>query len=437
MSAAQFCPMCLKQAAYHRLIWTPLATSVCLEHTCLLLDRCQLCNRQVTARDIVNAKCNGCGANLSCAESVQADEFGLLAQRVIQAWFSRHTPSLPDTFIPEELPRVLYRVVEGLRYIAQQLAASDWPLLHTLPFQPKGQMVNYTVGSSALSPVQSYCLYTTAFKGIVNWPTEFYRLLDAQRLHDVVKIRGSKMKEDLGSLYSLWYGFHWKIHPAFAFVQNAFDEYLAEHYGSVPSSSHWDRVCRRPDLAEKFGFVSLRQAEKTDGVSAWTIQRLIGTGKLKVHILYDDAYRIKDELVNKEDLMRLQSRLTPLLSLNEVVQILGVAEEVVSELVRMGILAIEYGRSRRFHYWKFRDQELRVFLSKIKNSPLVRMLDGLESKNAIMTLDNASHMLEVVGLNAASTLQRVAEGKLRAYYDSYKTFRCGDLLFDPNDLQCV
>ncbi len=435
VSAAQFCPGCLDQSAYHRLIWTPTATSVCLEHYCLLLDRCQICSRQVTVRDIVMAKCGGCGANLRLAESVQVDEFGLLEQRVIQAWLSGYSPALPENFIPQQLPRVLYRVIEGLRFTAQQLAASGWPLLHTLASRPNGPVMTYIVGSNALSPFQSYCLYTTAFRGIVNWPTEFYKLLDAQRSQAGVKIRGSKMQEDLGSLYSLWYEFHWKIHPAFSFVQNAFDEYLAEHYGSVPSSSHWDRVCRRPDLAEKFGYISIYRAEEAVGIPTLTIQRLIHTGKLKVHILYDDKYHIKDELVYKADLMRLHGCLTPSLSLTEVIQILGVSEDVISELVRMGILAVEYGRCRRFHCWKFRAVELQVFLSKIKNSPRVGMLDGLDHKYVAMSLDTASHTLAVDGFNAASTLQLVAEGKLRAYYNPYKTFRCGDLLFDPGDLQ--
>src|SRR5260221_3880601 len=30
----QFCPLCLKSATYHRLIWLPLACAACLEHQC-------------------------------------------------------------------------------------------------------------------------------------------------------------------------------------------------------------------------------------------------------------------------------------------------------------------------------------------------------------------------------------------------------------------
>jgi hypothetical protein len=34
-SAAQYCPHCLKSAAYHRLSWAPISSTICLEHNCL------------------------------------------------------------------------------------------------------------------------------------------------------------------------------------------------------------------------------------------------------------------------------------------------------------------------------------------------------------------------------------------------------------------
>src|SRR5260370_23210535 len=118
-------------------------------------------------------------------------------------------------------------------------------------------------------------------------------------------------------------------------------------------------------------------------------------------MLYDDKYRIKDELVNKADLTRLHSRIAPFLSLEEVIQILGVSEAVVSELVRMGILAVEYGRSRGFRCWKFRELELQVFLSKIKNSPRPGRLSGLDSKYIALTLGTASQALALGGFMTA------------------------------------
>lgn len=437
-SAGQFCPKCLNQSSYHRLIWTPTVTSVCLHHECLLLDRCYECSKQVTVRDIVMAKCSGCGADLKYAKSVQVDEFGLLSQRVIQAWLSGCAPALPENFIPEQLPRVLYRVIEGLRFTAQKLAASGWPGLHTLASQPADPMTSYAAGSSALATYQSYCVYTTAFKGLVNWPTEFYKFLDAQSSWASDGLHRSRIQEDLGSLYTLWLELHWGRHSAFAFVQNAFDEYIAEHYGLVKSVAHLECLRRRPDLAEKFSYLSINQAAETTGVSIVTIQRLINTGKLAVHTVYDDKNYVKDELVNIADLTRLHDHLKCLLNLEEVTQVLGVSKDVVLDMIKIGLFSVEQRAPKGISHWKLRDRGLQDFVSKLKNNTRAGASNELDTKFTTMTLVTASQKLAVVGLNAVSILQRVAEGKLRAYYNPYKSFRFGDLLFDPYDIQaCV
>src|SRR5712692_1418517 len=46
LSAGQFCPSCLQESAYHRLIWMPIAVSVCLRHKCLLINHCLECNEE-------------------------------------------------------------------------------------------------------------------------------------------------------------------------------------------------------------------------------------------------------------------------------------------------------------------------------------------------------------------------------------------------------
>src|SRR5260370_5515782 len=79
---AQFCPLCLKAAPYHRLIWVPTAVSACLEHQCLLLTNCQSCGKKVSVHDIIAAQCSACGSSLTEAEtlSLDGDKFGLFSQ---------------------------------------------------------------------------------------------------------------------------------------------------------------------------------------------------------------------------------------------------------------------------------------------------------------------------------------------------------------------
>jgi hypothetical protein len=113
--AAQFCPVCLKFSPFHRLIWAPIAVSVCLEHKCLLLTNCPSCGRKVSIHNVVAAQCDACKSSLTDAkgESLETDEFGLFSQHLIQSWLTSNlTPHDIAIRVPAQAPQVLYRVID-------------------------------------------------------------------------------------------------------------------------------------------------------------------------------------------------------------------------------------------------------------------------------------------------------------------------------------
>lgn len=118
-SAAQYCPHCLKSAAYHRLSWIPISSTTCLEHSCLLTSRCPQCHKPISIQEIVWQRCRNCLACLSSANtlSIEDDELGILSQHSIQSWLMDGyvTKSLDP---PSQHPAVLY---DFLEYLARRL----------------------------------------------------------------------------------------------------------------------------------------------------------------------------------------------------------------------------------------------------------------------------------------------------------------------------
>jgi TniQ len=228
--ASQFCPKCLDQAAYHRLTWLPVATSVCLDHGCLLVHQCHACHRRVSVRDIVEAQCGACQANLRHSPTVPVvNEFGKYAQILVQSWLSRDVLQPPDLHdIPTHPPYVLFRVLHGLRSSIYKLVESQWSHLQTPGEQDNDLKDSSRASSRSLAPLQSFCIYTTALKSLTSWPAEFYRLLDALYPDSEGKVRNTRVRQDLGILYSVWFQRNWQ-YPQFDFIQNALDIYLADH----------------------------------------------------------------------------------------------------------------------------------------------------------------------------------------------------------------
>jgi hypothetical protein len=185
-SDAQFCPLCLQDSAYHRLGWIPLAVSVCLTHHCLLVRGCPQCGQNLKISDILDTECPSCSLDLAEAPvvDVSADRTGLLSQMTIQSWLGlcSLTEAERGCLLPNQPPSVLYRFLDGLRKSIMGVRRS-WDYLHKPSDSVPSRLFPCT-SKSDITPAKSYILYTTAFKGVANWPNGFYGFLDAYKLRD-------------------------------------------------------------------------------------------------------------------------------------------------------------------------------------------------------------------------------------------------------------
>jgi hypothetical protein len=205
----QFCPACLQENAYARLHWELNAVSVCLKHLCLLHEYCPECLTVVSRDMVARAQCDDCGTNLCTAPmiSIQDDPFGLAAHQTIQYCLGL-VPTVPDIQLPAQSAQVLYHTMTELTE-------------HTKSY-PEGKM----------NSGNRYSRYRVAFQALTNWPHNFLAWLDEQTKahYPVPSTPRPKMAPD-ALLRRLSHEKKWQ-HPAFQFLQDAFDTYLKERFSS-------------------------------------------------------------------------------------------------------------------------------------------------------------------------------------------------------------
>jgi hypothetical protein len=232
-SDAQFCPLCLQESAHHRLDWMPLAVSVCLTHRCLLVRGCPRCHENLTIADLLEVRCAHCDFDLATAPvvDVSADEIGLFGQMMILSWLGLHPLPEHSGSLPDQPPSVLYRFLDGLCRTIMGVRKS-WPDLHE---PPDGMDPSFFPCASKrdIIPAKAYILYTTAFQGVIRWPSGFHDFLDAYRLRDG-RSEGKYVYYDLHYIYAYWLEKVWR-HSDFWFVQEAFDRYLLDRYPELLS----------------------------------------------------------------------------------------------------------------------------------------------------------------------------------------------------------
>ena len=423
-SAAQFCPDCLREAPYHRLIWLPMAVSACCQHQGVLVDQCPACRQSLTIGDIVATRCKKCGASLKETQGIGIgqDPVGLLSQQVIQSWLmggprlDQHlSPALPD-----QPPAVLYSLLHGLRFSITQVTRlrradsvrpvpQNWRSLHDILGILLRRPVPGHLTSQNSTSEQSYYLFATAFQSLLNWPDGFHRFLRAYC--------GRDGREDaygvylaLSELYEQWFDKCWR-HPAFQFVREAFDEYLLEQSAASAIAVHTRWRCGQPARADRFAYATMAEAAQLLKTSLPMVERLADIGRLQ-WCKPQEPFGQRSPFVLRIEVLRLRRQWEEPLSLNQAAWWLGLAIDVTLDLAQAGLLTSECrsGLNGSMHWLIHKQSVVDLWSAVMAKANLT-----LHALPEMVTLGTATQRLKAIGLDAAGLVERAAAGNLHAY----------------------
>lgn len=183
------CPFCLQSQPYLRLIWRLLPVTVCLEHGCLLQDRCSACGAMLTpvSQDHRHLRCPTCGADLRSLSTTMASQDILDVQRHRQDDF--YFLLDPTTVITQSdadsgYANPSYALGLKFRYLRDQAGVSA---------KSMAQKAGLTVGTitsieqGVLVPLQRYLGYLEALHlswkefAILGVPDEFVQAMQTPR----------------------------------------------------------------------------------------------------------------------------------------------------------------------------------------------------------------------------------------------------------------
>jgi hypothetical protein len=411
--AVSFCPLCLKDAAYQRLSWIPRAAAICLEHRCVLRDRCSRCWAKPTVADLVNRRCPKCKADLSRMRSVSIaqDSLGFQSQQFIQAWFNVADISgevLEAGHLPPQPPMVLYRL---LHLLARALlhGQAEWS---TLPYPLDGLANRSAATISAqkhLTSEQAYVLYRSAFAGLLDWPQGLYRLLDVYAGYDDLKTSTPPRLRYVQRLQRDWLTADWAASPL-AFVQRDLLDYILKR--DLPLT---------PKVVKQFQDVPWFIAQ----TGLWTEERTAQCLDLSLADLYRLTWRSSLAecywpqsprhlpRFKQAAVLALKQRWAIGWSLKDVCSWLGLEASDVWRLVDLGLLSATGERNEADEDRSmFNPQAVRDFFTQI----VTRLEPYPESRRDLIPLVKAVDKVNYLGVDCAVLLQRVLTGLLPAYH---------------------
>lgn len=410
--ATQFCPLCLKAVPYQRLSWIPRASAICLEHLCLLTDRCTRCWKRTTVTDLVKRRCSNCQADLRRARvvSIAHDSFGILAQQVIQSWFRVAEISakvIEEAHLPPESPAMLYRL---LQLLARQLqkGQAEWPNLPR-PLNGLANSIAASIdGQRRLTPEQAYFLYRSACAGLLNWPEGLFQFLDAYGGCDPASSSPPSRGKCLQQVQHDWLAADWHDLPL-AFVQPVLVDYLLKR--RLPfMRAVVERFSAVTWFTEQTGLWTEGHTAQVLGISLQDLQRFYPNGSLAKCFKPDSHTRLP--MFKRDAVLAVQRRWATGWSLEDVSSWLGLEVADVRRLVQLGLLRPLGGQGTTAEVNQVFDRHgVAAFFEQVDRR--LNVYPG--TRYYLATLDEAAREFSSCGLDRAALLQGVARGVLPGY----------------------
>ena len=416
-----WCPACLREARYVRLHWhVPLVVG-CVLHACWLLESCPVCTAPIREAEVLRGRCSRCGLALEQVHSVPIppDDVLLTLQREILEWL--YHPEQSQLGLSHVPVGVLLRVLYGLRFAVQR-AGDDWEFHYVPVGIPKPDL--YIFEQRSLTIVERGCLYAAAFRGLLEWTHGFYRFLDAYRTRPAPREK-TGLRSEFGTLYISWLQRLWK-HPAFDFIQQAFNDYLVEHL-PVYQIANSTRVRDYPEMLDRVGYLDLKHARAVLGTSVYTVYRLVEEGHLTLTRFPEDTSGV---WFDRHELAHLKTEWQQHLPFVAVARQLGVSKRLTGELLHTHLLEqVSSGRGLK---------QQGIFVQASSLETLLRRLGTFTTIQP--PPEDAVSLLTVCIRNGARgvalpfVLNRILAGKLPAFHPNDTLLPLTDFWFRPRDV---
>ncbi|MCC6607211.1 MAG: TniQ family protein [Anaerolineae bacterium] len=421
VSFSQFCPYCLREAAYQRRAWRVRKVAACIHHQCLLVDQCPNCQSYLLEQDIIKATCRNCLYPLAeaAAFDLSCDQEGLASQRLLYFWLNAG-PQV-RLHLPLVTPRLLY-------LLASQMIETTLKVRHGLEGLHPIPSINtpYTWREHGPSSKHAYVLWATAIKAMLDWPVNFHQFLEHRVNADI-----SGYSSGTSIQKSKWLSGWLKQWPEEKnqLIHEGIASYLYDNFSWEDTQSRRDihhalRVNKMtpsfPAFSSNFMWVRESNALRLLNVRSELVRQLIHAGLIRANA---KTLNHKDPLIAREDVLKIYEQWVKGIPLDYAEPALHISKELAQYLVEAGILETVHSDEQNTSEY---------LLDKVA---LSNLLDSLYYKTSRRYLANASfyslteavNILKPVGYDEPKLLQTALENRIPAILWRGNTL--GDVLF--------
>lgn len=345
----RFCPQCVKESGIWRLEWEHAFYSACHYHHIKILDSCASCRKNISWKRGRLSYCQ-CGADLTTVTSVPAEAIEVAFCHLIAVSINCDGGDSIVHLEANNLPINLYGIsassLASLIYVSGAHARDD-----KKQWSPKLCKISKLQEASVL--------VKSAATLFVNWPANFHAFLRRYGEFDTPDACNHKpplaFKRFSKSILSNFGG-------DLGFVQTAYREFIRDHWlGVLSHRQHWATDEDRDNQRFISGIVSARIL----GISNNQIKKLLDKKILCGYFRTTKGGRIFT-YVERSSLTGAESYLGDSLYRNNIVQMLGISDKRINELITAGLL-ITHSKNSHSQNITFSRSEVTAMVKKLSS----------------------------------------------------------------------
>ncbi len=417
-SDARVCPRCLaEEPACGVLYWNIGSVVACLKHHIFLVDSCPYCQSKIPLLRSALTHCPRCSSGdyrLAPTIDLPEEPLFLSNQALILAHLDveeEYRGDMPTEYGESPLygllPWQYFQLLKSFRKVLEPFFPNH-PLLQTVAGPPlpseRRARINFklSLGEWATFALTFHTLFTS-------WPDNFIALLESLPSVQSRVSGNNLLSKHFGELYKQYLYKRLKD-PAFAFLREAFEDYLKKHYrgGRVSNRLLPFLGMDNTEVATQGFYVTRRQATKLLGVREYNLSALVNNGTLRVlREPIGTKGKVSLWLIEKADVEALLEEWKNLISLDAVAQMyLGVSKRQVLALTRADLLLPVRGRNVDGSLtWYYKREEIERL-----ETELLRYADkAVSSASECVPLSNIASS---IGLSLVKSLKVILGGHL-------------------------
>lgn len=306
MGRHAYCPHCVSEYGYFRSAWRHGLVTACTRHRCQLVDTCSACSKPVELSRANLLFCD-CGQELAATQAPPAESAALWVAAAIGGEVSQEQdwPDFGNTTTEQ------WRTFDELIFLCGSYNQSGSAEIT----QPRR-----TAKFSSVSEARDFL--KTACASFVSFPQGFESEVKHRLEH------GDKRKAGLANRLGAWFrAFRSLTEGAYPELRAAFARSVASNFDGHDSKNAWI-----------YELAPARYLSLTDAASKLGVK----TSRLRVMLMHmPSAAPVKENSFNtvtQEQCDELKQHVDSALNFSQVIDITGLTESVLRQLIRVGLL---------------------------------------------------------------------------------------------------